>query len=84
MQDDSLVAAVDLGSNSFHMLIARVRDGQVQVIDRMKEMVRLAGGLQPDGSLAEDAMERGVACLTRFGQRVSGMPRGSVRWCAGS
>lgn len=79
MQDDSLVAAVDLGSNSFHMLIARVRDGQVQVIDRMKEMVRLAGGLQADGSLAEEAMERGVACLTRFGQRVSDMPRGSVR-----
>ncbi|OZB37671.1 MAG: exopolyphosphatase [Halothiobacillus sp. 14-56-357] len=79
MQNDSLVAAVDLGSNSFHMLIARVSDGQVQVIDRMKEMVRLAGGLQADGSLAEEAMERGVACLTRFGQRVSGMPRGSVR-----
>jgi len=79
MQNDSLVAAVDLGSNSFHMLIARVSDGQVQVIDRMKEMVRLAGGLQSNGSLAEDAMERGVACLTRFGQRVSGMPQGSVR-----
>lgn len=79
MQNDTVVAAVDLGSNSFHMLIARISNGQVQVIDRMKEMVRLAGGLQPDGSLAEDAMERGIACLTRFGQRVSGMPQGSVR-----
>ncbi len=79
MQDDSLVAAVDLGSNSFHMLIARVHGGQIQIIDRMKEMVRLAGGLQADGKLAEDAMERGIACLTRFGQRLSGMPRGSVR-----
>ena len=79
MQDDTLVAAVDLGSNSFHMLIARVYGGQIQIIDRMKEMVRLAGGLQPDGKLAEDAMERGLACLTRFGQRLAGMPRGSVR-----
>ncbi|HUN00166.1 MAG: exopolyphosphatase [Halothiobacillus sp. 24-54-40] len=79
MQDDTLVAAVDLGSNSFHMLIARVHGGQIQIIDRMKEMVRLAGGLQPDGKLAEEAMERGIACLTRFGQRLAGMPRGSVR-----
>ncbi|MDA3875860.1 MAG: hypothetical protein PF483_02095, partial [Halothiobacillus sp.] len=59
MQDDTLVAAVDLGSNSFHMLVARIHAGQVQVIDRMKDMVRLAGGLQADGHLSEEAMERG-------------------------
>lgn len=79
MQDDMLVAAVDLGSNSFHMLVARIHAGQVQVIDRMKDMVRLAGGLQPDGYLSEEAIERGLASLTRFGQRLAGMPRGSVR-----
>lgn len=79
MQDDTLVAAVDLGSNSFHMLVARIHAGQVQVIDRMKDMVRLAGGLQPDGHLSEEAIERGLASLTRFGQRLAGMPRGSVR-----
>ncbi len=79
MTADQIVAAVDLGSNSFHMLIARVHEGQIQVIDRMKEMVRLGGGLQPDGLLSEEAMERGIACLTRFGQRLAGMPAGSVR-----
>lgn len=79
MQDETLVAAVDLGSNSFHMLVARIHAGQVQVVDRMKDMVRLAGGLQEDGYLSEEAIERGLASLTRFGQRLAGMPRGSVR-----
>lgn len=79
MHEDTLVAAVDLGSNSFHMLVARIHTGQVQVIDRMKDMVRLAGGLQADGRLSEEAIERGLASLTRFGQRLAGMPRGSVR-----
>ena len=79
MKDGAIIASVDLGSNSFHMLVARVQAGQLQVVDRMKEMVRLAGGLDKYGYLSEGAMERGVACLERFGQRLSGMPRGRVR-----
>jgi len=79
MREGEVVAAVDLGSNSFHMLVARIHAGQMQVIDRMKEMVRLAGGLGEDGRLSDDAMSRGIACLERFGQRLAGMPRGSVR-----
>ncbi|MDD3608285.1 MAG: exopolyphosphatase [Halothiobacillaceae bacterium] len=73
------VAAVDLGSNSFHMLVARVQDGQVHILDRIKEMVRLAAGLDEDGKLSEEAMERALTCLTRFGQRLRDIPRGSVR-----
>ena len=38
-------AAVDLGSNSFHLVVARLRRGELEIIDRLQEMVRLAGGL---------------------------------------
>ncbi|MFP4155933.1 MAG: exopolyphosphatase [Halothiobacillaceae bacterium] len=79
MENDQLVASVDLGSNSFHMLVARIHAGQVQVVDRMKEMVRLAGGLDEDGRLTEASMERALDCLRRFGQRLRDMPPGSVR-----
>jgi len=74
-----LVAAIDLGSNSFHMIVARMQDGHLQIIDRMKEMVRLGAGLQPDKTLSEDAQSCALACLERFGQRLRSMPEGSVR-----
>jgi exopolyphosphatase / guanosine-5'-triphosphate,3'-diphosphate pyrophosphatase len=70
---------VDLGSNSFHMVIARVVDGQLNVIDRMRERVQLAMGLTEDGQVAPDAEQRAMACLERFGQRLSGMPKDRVR-----
>jgi exopolyphosphatase/guanosine-5'-triphosphate,3'-diphosphate pyrophosphatase len=47
------IAAIDLGSNSFHMIIARVADGQISIIDRLKETVRLGYGLDEDGNLDE-------------------------------
>ncbi|KUV56098.1 hypothetical protein AWF45_16200 [Escherichia coli] len=52
-------AAVDLGSNSFHMVIARVVDGAMQIIGRLKQRVHLADGLGPDNMLSEEAMTRG-------------------------
>jgi exopolyphosphatase/guanosine-5'-triphosphate,3'-diphosphate pyrophosphatase len=73
------LAAVDLGSNSFHMIVARVADGQIQVIDRLKEMVRLGEGLTEEKTLQPEVAERALACLERFGQRVRAMPQGSVR-----
>jgi exopolyphosphatase/guanosine-5'-triphosphate,3'-diphosphate pyrophosphatase len=73
------VAAIDLGSNSFHMIVARVDDGHIQVIDRLKEMVRLGEGLTDNKYLRPDVAERAVACLERFGQRLRGTPSGSVR-----
>ncbi|VEA75768.1 exopolyphosphatase [Salmonella enterica subsp. arizonae] len=54
-------AAVDLGSNSFHMVIARVVDGAMQIIGRLKQRVHLADGLGADNKLSEEAMERGLA-----------------------
>jgi exopolyphosphatase/guanosine-5'-triphosphate,3'-diphosphate pyrophosphatase len=73
------LAAVDLGSNSFHMIVARTGDGDMQVIDRIKEMVRLGEGLTGDKDLHPEVAERALACLERFGQRLRGMPPGSVR-----
>ena len=74
-----LVAAVDLGSNSFHMKIARVVEGELQVVDRMKEMVRLAAGLDAAHRVTGEAAERALGCLARFGQRLRELPSDSVR-----
>jgi exopolyphosphatase/guanosine-5'-triphosphate,3'-diphosphate pyrophosphatase len=73
------VAAVDLGSNSFHMMVARENGGQLQVIDRLREAVRLAAGLGEDRRLSAQAQARALACLERFGQRLAGLPPQRVR-----
>jgi len=73
------LAAVDLGSNSFHMVIARVDHGGVQIVDRLREPVRLAAGLQDDGSLDDESRERAIKCLTLFGQRLRDFGAGQVR-----
>jgi exopolyphosphatase/guanosine-5'-triphosphate,3'-diphosphate pyrophosphatase len=73
------VAAVDLGSNSFHLVIGRVVGEELSVLDRLREPVRLAGGLDEHGRLAEEAVERALGCLERFAQRLRDIPRGHVR-----
>ncbi len=75
----SSVAAVDLGSNSFHMLICSLKDGKLQTVDRLKEMVRLASGLDEQKNLDEETQLRALACLERFGQRIRNFPANSVR-----
>jgi exopolyphosphatase/guanosine-5'-triphosphate,3'-diphosphate pyrophosphatase len=72
-------AAVDLGSNSFHLVVARQRRGELEIIDRLQEMVRLAGGLDARQQLTPEAMATALACLSRFGQRLRGVCAGSVR-----
>jgi exopolyphosphatase/guanosine-5'-triphosphate,3'-diphosphate pyrophosphatase len=64
------LAAVDLGSNSFHLIVAQVMDGRIQVVDRMKEMVRLAAGLDEGNWLSGPVMEHAVDTLKRFGERL--------------
>jgi exopolyphosphatase/guanosine-5'-triphosphate,3'-diphosphate pyrophosphatase len=73
------VAAVDLGSNSFHMIVCSLKDGNLQIIDRLKEMVRLAAGLDKDKNLDEPTQQRALACLQRFGERIRNFPADSVR-----
>lgn len=68
------LAAIDLGSNSFHMIVARVENNQIHVIDRLKEMVRLASGLDKNHVLSREKMEEAAACLSRFGQRIKDLP----------
>jgi exopolyphosphatase/guanosine-5'-triphosphate,3'-diphosphate pyrophosphatase len=74
-----VLAAVDLGSNSFHMVVARYTHGQLVIVDRLREMVRLGAGLEPDGRLNKDVAARALACLERFGQRLRDMRPDSVR-----
>jgi len=74
-----VLAAVDLGSNSFHMVVARHQDGQLVIIDRLREMVRLGAGLTENGRLDDEATTRALRCLERFGQRLRAMQASSVR-----
>lgn len=74
-----MVAAVDLGSNSFHMVVARVVDEKVYIVDRLRERVALAAGLDDKKRLTKESRQRALATLQIFGQRLADMPRGSVR-----
>lgn len=74
-----LIAAIDLGSNSFHMVLARVDHGEIRILERLGEKVQLGAGLGEDGNLSEEAMQRGLDCLRRFAQLISGLPESAVR-----
>jgi exopolyphosphatase / guanosine-5'-triphosphate,3'-diphosphate pyrophosphatase len=74
-----VLAAIDMGSNSFRLEIAQVSPGRYKRIDYLKETVRLGAGLDAQGLLTEDAMQRGLACLQRFARRLDGMPAAQVR-----
>ncbi|HET6546744.1 MAG TPA: exopolyphosphatase [Rhodanobacteraceae bacterium] len=78
LREGELLAAVDLGSNSFHLVVARCEHGELRIIDRLRDSVRLAMGLRPDYSLDPARRERALACLARFGQRLRALPRERV------
>lgn len=78
-KDFPMIAAIDLGSNSFHMVLAKTGQRELRILDRLGEKVQLAAGLSEDLRLQEDAMERGLACLSRFAQLIADLPPGSVR-----
>lgn len=73
------VAAVDLGSNSFHMILAQSNDADVVIVDRLRESVRLGGGLTSDNLVAPPTRERAIACLERFGERLRAVSPRHVR-----
>ncbi|ANR79585.1 guanosine-5'-triphosphate,3'-diphosphate pyrophosphatase [Kosakonia sacchari] len=75
----SLYAAIDLGSNSFHMLVVREVAGSIQTLSRIKRKVRLAAGLSPDNRLSQEAMERGWQCLRLFSERLQDIPQEQIR-----
>lgn len=79
LKDGDLVAAVDIGSNSFHMIVSRYMLGQLRVVDRLRETVRLAEGLDGKGGLTGEVRARALDCLARFGQRLRDIPPQRVR-----
>lgn len=79
LREGDLLAAVDLGSNSFHLVVARFEHGGLRQIDRLREGVRLAMDLRPDRSLEPSRRQAALAALARFGQRLRTVPPGRVR-----
>lgn len=75
----SEIAAVDLGSNSFRLQLARVVDDHLIFHDSLREVVRLGAGLSDDKTLSDEALARAVDCLKRFGERLRGLPPQAVR-----
>lgn len=75
----SLYAAIDLGSNSFHMLVVREVSGSIQTVMRIKRKVRLAAGLDRHNSLSAEAMKRGWACLSLFAEQLQDIPPEHIR-----
>ncbi|CAA6820840.1 MAG: Exopolyphosphatase (EC [uncultured Thiotrichaceae bacterium] len=74
------IAAVDLGSNSFHMIVAQVNEhDELKQVDKLKEMVRLRGGLDENNNLSAEKQDVALACLRRFGERIRHLPVESVR-----
>ena len=79
MQNGTLLAAVDLGSNSFRLEIGRFDRGQINRTEYLKETVRQGNGLDAERNLTQDAMQRGWDCLARFGERLAGFKKTQVR-----
>lgn len=73
------VAAVDLGSNSFHLILARVLSDHLAVQDRLRDPVRLGAGIDEDGRLSDEALERMLTSLRRFRERLAHVPPERVR-----
>ncbi len=79
MSSNSLLAAVDLGSNSFRLEIGRISHGQITRVEYLKETVRQGGGLDAERNLSLSAMQAGWDCLARFGERLAGFRAKQVR-----
>jgi exopolyphosphatase/guanosine-5'-triphosphate,3'-diphosphate pyrophosphatase len=79
VQHQPILAAVDLGSNSFRLQIARVENDQLYMLDGLREPVRLAAGLNTDQHLDTEAQLRAFTALGRFAERLRGLPQEAVR-----
>ncbi len=79
MQNGTLLAAVDLGSNSFRLEVGRFDHGRIHRTEYLKETVRQGNGLDADRNLTIEAMQRGWDCLARFAERLAGFQSQQVR-----
>ncbi|HET8817272.1 MAG TPA: Ppx/GppA family phosphatase [Pseudidiomarina sp.] len=83
MQRTPRLAAIDLGSNSFHLILAQATPQQgYQVLTRQRQKVRLADGLRADGTLDDAAIQRGIACLASFTELLRDIPQQAVQCVA--
>jgi len=78
-EDKALLAAIDLGSNSFRLEIGRLDSGHIQRVEYLKEAVRQGGDLDENRNLTPESIERGIRCLARFGERLQGFEATHVR-----
>ena len=82
-ENEKLIAAVDLGSNSFHLMVARVvlkkNDSRLKKIDSVKEHIKLADGLNAYKELTEPYLLKAIRCLTRFSERLRSFSPERVR-----
>ncbi|EAR61133.1 exopolyphosphatase [Neptuniibacter caesariensis] len=77
--EEQLLAAIDLGSNSFHIVVAQLDQGELRTVDVLSDKVQLAAGIDKNRYLTDEAKQRGLDCLSRFAQRVKDLPRDAVR-----
>ena len=77
--DVGMMAAVDLGSNTFKLIVAEFSHGQLRIVDRLREVVRLASGLDEQSNLDQESQQRALECLARFGERLRDFPSERVR-----
>ena len=76
--EGAVLAAIDLGSNSFHLIIAKVEHSEVRPVETLSEKVQLGAGLK-DGRLDDDSIQRGLDCLSRFKQVLDNPQAGRDR-----
>ena len=74
--------AIDMGSNSFHLVIAREQDGQLQIVHKEKQQVKLAQGLDDNNLLSDEAIQRGIDCLKDFNLRFADISHAEIRLVA--
>lgn len=79
MTDSNQIVAIDLGSNSFQMIIAKEHTGKLTIVERQKQRTNLALGLNSENQLSHEAIERSVACLKEFSQSFSRLHHSKVR-----
>ncbi len=79
VRDSTKIAVLDIGSNSFHLVVVRVISGTVQILHKLKQKVRLAEGLSEEGFLSEEAIRRGLDTIKLFEKSISGFDPDSVR-----
>jgi len=79
VRESTQIAVLDIGSNSFHLIVARIISGTVQVLHKMKMKVRLADGLNSQNLLSKEAVDRGLQALDVIKTSLEGFEPNSVR-----